>query len=116
MKSCYLLSAVGNLALAVPCAFTGGGLPGCGGGGPRWPREGPACWIRCCKPSPTTRGGGVERGGSWFDAPSGAATRRGARQGVGSRGACLSLAGEAGLLMNDDYSSRPAKTAIPDLA
>jgi Asp-tRNA(Asn)/Glu-tRNA(Gln) amidotransferase A subunit family amidase len=27
MKSCYLLSAVGNPALAVPCAFTGDGLP-----------------------------------------------------------------------------------------
>jgi amidase len=27
MKSCYLISAVGNPALAVPCAFTEGGLP-----------------------------------------------------------------------------------------
>src|SRR5262249_23642273 len=27
MKSCYLISAVGNPALAVPCAFTAGGLP-----------------------------------------------------------------------------------------
>jgi amidase len=27
MKSCYLISAVGNPALAVPCAFTDGGLP-----------------------------------------------------------------------------------------
>ena len=27
MQSCYLISAVGNPALAVPCAFTEGGLP-----------------------------------------------------------------------------------------
>jgi amidase len=27
MKSCYLISAVGNPAQAVPCAFTEGGLP-----------------------------------------------------------------------------------------